>query len=152
VIYQHFPSVRKSFVDRFLPTAQAQQQQLPHHPVGTTATEARPNGADKKRADQFKITPDEFVRRDKIVRQMFLENEFHVGEVLSPIKLGDREKYGNVSVRGIWKSYHDFPTAEAMAWPQDDYPYIMTVQPTAKQDDGTELILCNATWLVRPKK
>lgn len=116
----------------------------------TTGT-TRPNEMDKKRADQFKISPEEFVRRDDIVRQLYLDTAmfFKPGDVVQCRTEQQRETYGKITIRGVFKSYHDFPTAEAVAWPKDDIPYIFTVQPE-KPEKG-DIILSTADFFEKVK-
>lgn len=115
----------------------------------------RPNHMDKQRADQFKISPEEFVRRDKIVRQLNLDTamQYSAGQTVECVMDHSREEYGRLLIRGVFKTYHDFPTAEAMSWPPDDKPYIFTVQSEKNglTEDGKErvsprLILCTADF------
>lgn len=108
----------------------------------------RPTEPDKARAKQFGITPDEFVRRDKIVRQLYLNCNFHVGENLRPVLEADFDQYGEVAVKKIFKCYHDFPTAEAMEWPDDDEPYIITVSP---EKGDADLLVVTSRFMRRYK-
>lgn len=115
----------------------------------------RPNHMDKQRADQFKISPEEFVRRDKIVRQLNLDTalQYNAGQTVECVTEQAREEYGKLLIRQVFKTYHDFPTAEAMNWPQDDKPYLFTVQPVkngltedGKQRVSPRLVLCTADF------
>jgi hypothetical protein len=138
VIYQSYPTKRQGFVSHILHPQQVPRTQ--HTPLLPVSVDNRPNAADNKRADQFKITPAEFVRRDKIVRQLWLDSMmFKVGDVVRPKNEEDYQIYGNITIRGVFKTYHDFPTAEAMQWPKDDRPYIFTVSP-AKGDANILLV------------
>ena len=142
MISQTYPAVKsRETFKRYVPPAPPKQTQtvFPNQ-------ESRPNEVDKSRAKQFQISPEEFVRRDQIVRQLFLDTAmfYKAGDIVECRKEADREKYGKVSIRGVFKTFHDFPTAEAMVWPVDDIPYIFTVQPSK---DGTpDLILCTADF------
>lgn len=99
---------------------------------------------EKRRATQFGITPDEFKRRDTIVRRLFAECPFRIGQTVKPVMEQSVAQYGMVLIRGIFRSYHDFPTAEAKAWPKDDIPYIITVEP---QMGDAELLLVTTKFL-----
>lgn len=105
----------------------------------------KPDTRDMNLADKLKITPEEVVRRDDIVRNLWINCHFHVGEFLMPANPAKREQYGtNIKVMQIFKSYHDFPAHEK--WPADDIPYIMTVKPDV---EGSGLILCVSNFLCR---
>lgn len=125
-----------------LPTVHFNKPPWPGHtygvPANSSSIDPRPNDQDRKRAAQFKIKPEEFVRRDKVVRQLYIDCPWRPGELLRPAADNYFEQYGNVLVRGIYKSYHDFSTAEAMQWPADDEPYILSVQP----QKGDSSLLC----------
>jgi hypothetical protein len=105
-----------------------------------------PSASDRSRAMQFNVSPEEFVRRDDIVRQMFLDCKFSVNDVCEPVTSTSKEMYGKCIIKKIFRSYHDFPTAQAMDWPSDDRPLIVTAE-TEKKPDGTELILCTPKYL-----
>lgn len=154
MIAETYPAVNaremyKRHTPFFPPTTKQTQSSYPSQPND------RPNHMDKQRADQFKISPEEFVRRDKIVRQLNLDTamQYNAGQTVECVTEQARSEYGKLLIRGVFKTYHDFPTAEAMAWPEDDMPYIFTVQPQKNglTDDGKErvsprLVLCNANF------
>lgn len=76
------------------------------------------------------------MRRDKIVRQLWLDAMMYkAGDVVRPDMDTDYKIYGNITIRGVFKTYHDFPTQEAMDWPKDDIPYIFTVSPEKGEAD-----------------
>jgi hypothetical protein len=104
---------------------------------------ARPDHRDRERAKEIGITPAEFVRRDTIVRQKWIDCKFHVAELLVPINDKAQERYGNCLVEGICKSYYDFPPGDK--WPDDDDPYILLVSPQRGTKDGGRII-CTADF------
>jgi hypothetical protein len=123
----------------------------PKYPVhiGNSSSEDRhPNQADRAKAAQFKITPEEFIRRDNIVRQMYLDCNFHFNEVCEPVGEIAREMYGKCTIRKIFRTYHDFTIQQAMDWPTDDRPLIVTAEPT-KKPEGSNMILCTPKFLRR---
>lgn len=128
----------------YVPTGGHQKQTQLTLPTPGSAT--RPNEVDKNRANQFGITPEEFVRRDMIVRQLFLDTAmfYKPGDVVECRSQKNRNDYGRINIRGVFKSYHDFPTAEAVAWPKDDIPYIFTVQP--EKTEMGDIVLCTADF------
>lgn len=107
-----------------------------------------PNAADRSRAAQFKITPEEFIRRDNIVRQMFLDCDFQINQRVTPVTDKSYDMYGYCVIRTIRRTYHDFTTKEGMEWPADDRPLTVAAEPT-KKPDGINLILCTPGFLRR---
>jgi hypothetical protein len=117
-----------------------QQQRHTFYPDPT-----RPNPADITWAAKFKITPEEYVRRDKIVRQMWAECPFHTNEVVSPKSQEGRDKWGTrLVVKQVFKSYFDFD--EKDKWPNDDRPLIIT----AELQNGN-LVICTPDFLMKGK-
>lgn len=116
-------------------------------PLGPLGGPRKPTGWDVQKAEKFKITPEEFVRRDEIVRKMWRECNWREGDVLCPRGPQSRDKYGtNIKVEGIYRTYHDFHENEK--WPSDDEPYIMTVRPERGANGGR--ICCTPDFLMRP--
>lgn len=132
MIIEHFPSLRAK----------------PHQPVVVLPTkgtnnDVRPDFRDRARAQVLCITADEFLRRDRIVRQLFLDCPFHSGEELVPKKPEDFERYGKLTVQGIMKTYHDFHKDEK--WPADDEPYILTTY----SEKLKMVVFCTSGFLMR---
>lgn len=117
-----------------------------HHLVTSTKTPRIPGPQDIARAIQFKITPAEFIRRDDIVRQMYLDTQLVVGDWCEPHSEAERTKYGKCQVKKLFRTYHDFPTLQAQEWPEDDMPLIVTAEPSIITDD-INLILCTPKYL-----
>lgn len=148
MILEIYPSQRPVLVPA-LPWKGKQQQQ--QHGVQLKPTAAavnnvsavRPHLQDKEKATQIGITPEEYVRRDNIVRNIWIKNMFKVGDVLDCYDKKDRDDYGNITVKQIFTNYSMFPLNEAKDWPKDDKPYTMTVKPEKKE----QLILCTPSWL-----
>jgi hypothetical protein len=96
--------------------------------IGTTVPadpDKRPHSGDIFMASKFKIKPDEFVRRDLIVRQLWQECAYRIGDQVTPKDVDDKKKYGAVLVvRNIYHSYNQFEPHEA--WPAGDNPMIVT--------------------------
>lgn len=111
------------------------QQQQSHYP--------RPSPADKQRADLLKITPEEFLRRDKIVCGLWLSKPYFKGDVTLPVDAKHKTKYGTITIMDVFQSYHAFPLKEAMEWPDDDMPY--TITAASEHEEG--LILLHPSWL-----
>ena len=144
MIIEHYKALKQA------PPVKTPYQPVPKQlqqswPLGTAM---RPTEPDRAKALQFNIDPDEFVRRDKIVRQLYLNCNLHIGERVRPAHDTDFEKYGEVAIKKIFKSYFDFPTVEAIDWPDDDDPYIITVSPS-KGD--SELLVVTSSYLRRFK-
>lgn len=126
MITKFYPSTRP----KLLPAVYYPQQQ-------------RPTSADKQRADLLKITPEEFIRRDKIVTKLWFEKPYVKGDRVLPQDKKHKEKYGTIIVKDIFTSYYSFPLKEAMEWPDDDEPYTIT----AESEKETGLILLHPSWL-----
>lgn len=150
MIFQVYPSTRprQTGLHSILPPRNPPNQQQQTWPIPGPPGEGRPTENDRSRARQFNIDPIEFVRRDKIVRQMWVDCGFKAGEMLRPKGEMAYEKYGKLKVMGIYKSYHDFTTAEARDWPKDDRPFTVTVEPEKKPSDS-KLLLVVPDWLQR---
>jgi hypothetical protein len=102
----------------------------------------KPDKKDLDLAEKRKVSGEEIVRRDNIVRQLWIACKTNVGEYVVPRLVGDREKYGaRLLVKGVFRSYHDFPLAEE--WPKDNVPYIITLAT----DDGA--ILCTSDFFAK---
>lgn len=143
MIVQTFPTRKKQVTHNYMPPAvvagsKPTQMSYPK--------EERPNQADQNRAKQFNITPEEFVRRDKIVRQMWIDCQYRTGEVVRPMMPESFEEYGRITIRGVFKSYHDFPQEEAKEWPKDDRPFIITCEPEKGEQ---RLLVVTPAWLSR---
>lgn len=144
MIEQHYPTLRKGIMSSIFPSRGGGHQQ-PIPLPGPRTMGRTPDTRDQNKADQFKITPVEFVRRDDIVRQAFLDCPWRPGEVLRPKNKADYLAYGPVTVRGVLKSYHDFHANDK--WPDDDEPYIITVDSL----NGTKrtTVFCTSGWLTK---
>lgn len=92
-------------------------------------------------ADAKSITIDEYMRRDKIVQQLYDTVSLRAGDTAYPISATGYAKYGAVIVIGVCKSYKDF--GEDGVW-NDDNPMIITFSPIKKRD---EHIFCTADYL-----
>jgi hypothetical protein len=67
-------------------------------------------------------------------------------DVCEPVGIIAREMYGKCIIRKIFRTYHDFPTAQAIDWPADDKPLIVTAEPERKPEDSN-MILCTPKFL-----
>lgn len=74
-----------------------------------------------------KITPMEWVRRDKIVRDAAAAATYGKGSLVYPFTKGKYDEHGQCRVIGICNSYVDFPDDEE--WPTSDFPFIVLAQP-----------------------
>lgn len=131
-----YPSLRKPLYGNVLPMQQQQNR-------GTFVMGLRkPDVRDLNLADKRKVTGEEIVRRDDIVRNLWIKCKFNESEVVMPKTVGDRDKYGaRLTIKGIYRSYHDFPLHDE--WPKDDVPYIITLST----DDGA--ILCTSDFIAK---
>ncbi len=87
------------------------------------------------------ISLAEFWKRDNIVKAQMSGCLLQEGKKYMPNKKEDQEKYGNVIVKQVFRSYFDFPISEP--WPSDNTPYTITVQP----EKMVGAILCTPDWL-----
>lgn len=102
----------------------------------------KPDTKDLNLADRRKVSGEEIVRRDNIVRDLWIKCKVIPGDIVMPRLAGDRDKYGHrLTVKGVFRTYHDFPLADE--WPEDNVPYIITLQT----DDGA--ILCTSDFIVK---
>jgi hypothetical protein len=146
MIVQTYKGTRPKTTYHSMPPLVPMKQQQQNWPI--PVMEPRPNADDRRRATQFNIDAEEFVRRDKLVRQMWVDCGFKPGEVVRPKSDIAYEKYGRCTIRGVYKSYHDFSTGEGQDWPKNDRPFIITVDPD-KKDNDTRLLLVVPDWLAR---
>lgn len=103
---------------------------IPHQPANV-----------QQLADAKSITIDEYMRRDKIVQELYGTVSLRAGDTAYPVSATGYAKYGAVIVIGICKSYKDF--GEDGHW-NDDNPMIITFAPIKKRD---EHIFCTADYL-----
>jgi hypothetical protein len=106
----------------------------------------KPTVRDMNLADKRKITPEEVMRRDSIIRDMWCEvvkDKYSVGDVVQPRVNSSRLKYGDkLKIMEIYKSYHDVSIHED--WPKDDIPLNITL----KIKDGS-LLLCTKDFFMK---
>lgn len=93
-------------------------------------------------ADAKKITVDEYMRRDKIVQELYATVKLKAGDTAYPVPISGYTKYGAVIVVGVCKTYKDF--GEDGHW-NDDNPMIITFSPLKQRDQH---IFCTADYLV----
>ena len=93
-------------------------------------------------ADAKNISIHEYMRRDKIVQELYATVKLKAGDTAYPIPASGYAKYGAVMVIGVCKTYKDFGTDGH--W-NDDNPMIITFSPIKKRD---EHIFCTADYLV----
>lgn len=146
MIEKSFPSTKPTtYQGYYSPPRVPQQQQLPHR-LPTAANTPIIYERDRARAATYGITIEEFMRRDAIVRDLFLKCNWKPGDVLWPYNEENRRRYGRCTLRGVYKSYHDFHVEEAKRWPKDDIPLICTVETS----DPGKVILTTPGWLCIP--
>lgn len=92
-------------------------------------------------ADAKKISVEEYMRRDKIVQELYATVKLKTGDTAFPIPITGYTKYGAVIVIGVCKTYKDF--GEDGHW-NDDNPMIITFAPLK---DRTTHIFCTADYL-----
>ena len=88
------------------------------------------------------ITVPEYLRRDKIVQELYATVKLKAGDTAFPVNASGYAKYGASIVIGVCKTYKDFGTDGV--W-NDDNPMIITFSPLKKRE---EHIFCTADYLV----
>lgn len=91
-----------------------------------------------------KITVEEYVRRDKIIRNEWNACPFKIGDTVYPKSQKDYIDYGPVEITAMLQSYKD--TSIEDEWPKNDNPFILTIKPL-KGDQS--LVFCTANWVVK---
>ncbi len=97
-----------------------------------------------QQANMRKITPQEYVRREEVIRQKALACPFKIGDTVFPADRKDYEKYGAFLVSGVLASYKD--TATDHEWAKGDNPLIVTLRSLK---DGNNVMFCTSTWLTK---
>ena len=94
-----------------------------------------------QQANLRKITPMEYVRRDKIITKMYLSVDWRIGDTCFPVDVKDYEKYGGFMVTGLLSSYKDL--AFDHEWPKNDQPMILTL----KAMKSKTVMFCTPGWI-----
>ena len=71
------------------------------------------------------LTVEEFVRRDKIVREMYKKVTYKKGDTVYPYIKSEYEKRGRCYIKGVYKTYAEMEGE----WPGNDIPFIVTAHP-----------------------
>ncbi|MFZ2190117.1 MAG: hypothetical protein WAV48_05015 [Candidatus Magasanikiibacteriota bacterium] len=100
--------------------------------------------ADIQQAQARKILPAEFVRRDLLIRKMFVECGWRPGDTAFPESKKDYEKHGAFMVQGVLMSYKDL--AYDHDWPKSDVPLTITIKA---MKDSKNILFCTPGWLVK---
>jgi hypothetical protein len=91
----------------------------------------------------MKITPEEFVRRDDIIKVAFDACTHKAGDIVIPINAKDFKEYGELRVRGIVKSYFEFSPSDN-EWDAGDHAYILTLEQVNKSP--VEVVHATPGW------
>lgn len=78
-------------------------------------------------AARKKITPMEWVRRDKLIRDAAAAATYSKGSLVYPFTKDKYAEHGQCRVIGISSTYVDF--ADDEVWPTSDFPFIVLAQP-----------------------
>jgi len=90
------------------------------------------------------ISPEEYVRRDKVVKELATACPFQTGDTAYPHDKKGYEEYGVCVVIGICRSYKDFNVDEE--WPKNDNPYILSFAP---MNDRKNIVMCTSNYLTK---
>lgn len=80
-----------------------------------------------KQAAAKKITPFEWTRRDRIIRQAATEAKFKAGDTVYPSRKIDYDKYGECVIVSVAYCYHDYCQNTEEPW-KDDQLYLYMIQ------------------------
>lgn len=94
------------------------------------------------------ISPEEYRRRDDIIREQSNQVKLQTGDTAYPHDAAGMGKYGACIVVGITRSYKEFPVTEK--WKKNDMPYVMSFRPLTGPDKDS-IILCTHQYLVKNK-
>lgn len=124
--------------------------QLPWTGSGNTTNYGlqRPYFQDRTNAIRVGITPEEYVRRDKVVMALWATNPYKSGDQAYPVDKKMADKYGLMTVKEAYTNYTMFTLKEQKEWTKDDQPYIFTC--SSEKIGG--LVLVTAGWLVKKYK
>ena len=94
-----------------------------------------------------KITPAEFVRRDKIVRDLWIKTDVNIGDVCYPVAAKAYEESGACVVTGLCRSLSDFGPDDK--WPKNDNPMIVSFHSVDKPD---KVFVCTYDYLTKENR
>lgn len=88
------------------------------------------------------ISPEEYVRRNRIVEQLANDFKMQTGDTCYPITASDYEKYGACMVVGITRTYKEIPPTEP--WRKGDNPFLIQFKPST---DRNQVHMCTTNYL-----
>lgn len=115
----------------------------PFIPTLLTHTPTQFSPQDLAQAKARDISPEEYVRRNNIIKNLSDQVKLRPGDTAYPDSKAGYQKYGACIVIGICRSYKDFGFDET--WPENDCPYIITFAPL---NDRKSHIHCTYHYLV----
>lgn len=96
------------------------------------------------------INVNEWYRRDAIIRELYKNCPYAIGDVCIPVDPKGIVKYGEVKVQEIMKSYMEVQKGDE--WPKNDNPFVVTAVPLNKETHGTSIFLCTTNYLQKVTK
>lgn len=88
------------------------------------------------------ITPAEYVRRNDIIKGLYLDCPYDEGDIVYPAKYEDFLKYGAVKIVGVCDDYSKF--GFDVKWAKNDNPMIVTFSVC---DDLDKTMFCTTNYL-----
>lgn len=98
-------------------------------------------------ASARKITPQEFVRRNLVVENLYKTIPLKKGDTVYPIDAKEYEKVGACVVVGVCSSLFDF--APDSKWPKDDNPLLISFYPLSDEQNH---FVCTTGYLSKENK
>lgn len=93
------------------------------------------------------ISAAEYVRRNDIIKQLYMECPYDEDQIVYPADYKDFLKYGPVTIIGVCDDYSKF--SYDTKWSSNDNPMIVTFVPT-KSPDQTMFCTVNYLQLTEP--
>lgn len=88
------------------------------------------------------ISPEEYVRRNRIVESLANAFKMQTGDTCYPVKAADYEKYGACLIVGVTRTYKEIPASEG--WRKNDNPFLIQFKAST---DREQIHLCTTNWL-----
>jgi len=99
----------------------------------------------KARADKINISKQEWIRRDKIVKEHAVACKFSFGDTFYPSSKTNYEKYGRCLVTAKVITYSEI---DQDAWPATDNPFLITAR-SLRPDMDDYTYICTTNFLSR---
>ena len=95
----------------------------------------------ERKAESRGITVDEYIRRDKLIREQVDACPLGINQIAYPIRKSEYEKYGALKIRHFILKLDDLPPTEK--WPTSDRPMIISCEMVSTG----EVVTCTTNYL-----